>query len=346
MHYFLNDYSQGCHAQVLSALAETNMDSSVGYGLDPYCAAAAEQIRTRFACPKAEIHFLVGGTQANFTAISAFLRPWEAVIAAESAHIQVHETGAIEARGHKILTIPTQDGKLTPASIRQIVREYHVGLDEHMVTPRMVYLSQSTEMGTVYTKAELTAIHDICRELELLLYIDGARLAQALTSAACDLSCEDLPALCDAFYIGGTKNGLLFGEAMVLLNPTLFPYFRSMIKQNGGMLAKGRLLGVQFRAILEDDLWLHIARHANVQAKRLSDGLEAAGYPLLVHSPTNQVFVILPIRDAKKLAKEFAFEFSAHVDETHEVYRFVTSWATSASDVDALLAALKMHDES
>lgn len=341
MHYFLNDYSQGCHPQVLSALAETNMESTVGYGLDPYCAAAAEQIRARFNCPKAEVHFLVGGTQANFTAISAFLRPWEAVIAAESAHIQVHETGAIEARGHQILTVPTPDGKLTPEAIRALVREYHIGLDEHMVTPRMVYLSQSTELGTVYTKAELTAISEVCRELALFLYMDGARLAQALTSEACDLSCEDFPKLCDAFYIGGTKNGLLFGEAMVLVNPALFPYFRSMIKQNGGMLAKGRLLGVQFSAILKDDLWLNIARQANKQAKRLSDGLEAAGYTLQVHSPTNQVFVLLPIEDAKKLSEEFAFEFSAHVDETHEIYRFVTSWGTSASDVDALLAALK-----
>ncbi len=341
MYYFMNDYSEGCLPQVLEALTRTNMESTTGYGLDPYCEAAAETIRARFACPAAAVHFLVGGTQTNFTAISAFLRPWEAVIAADSAHIFVHETGAVEARGHKVYALATPDGKLTPELIQKAVRDHQIGADEHMVLPKMVYLSQSTELGTVYTKAELTAIHETCQALSLYLYLDGARLGAALTSRPCDLECEDLPRLCDAFYLGGTKNGLLFGEALVIVNPALQPYFRNMIKQNGGMLAKGRLLGVQFSALLADDLWLKAARHANEMAERLSRGIVAAGYPLYVSSPTNQVFAVLPIDAAKALEKEFAFEFSARCDEAHEVYRFVTSWATKVEAVDALCRALK-----
>lgn len=341
MYQFINDYSEGCLPEVLSALTRTNFEATSGYSTDEYCEAARAKIRQRFACPQAAVHFLVGGTQANMTAISAFLRPWEAVISAKTAHIYVHETGAVEARGHKVYPMATTDGKLTPALIRQAVREHQLDADEHMVLPRMVYISQSTELGTVYTKAELTAIYDTCRELSLLLYIDGARLGAALSCGMTDLTCEDIPKLCDAFYIGGTKNGLLFGEAMVLVNPSLHPYFRNMIKQNGGMLAKGRLLGIQFSTMLEDDLWLRAAMHANQMAERITNALKAAGYPLYVASPTNQVFAIMPISDAKALSKDFGFEFSAHYDETHEVYRFVTSWATKAEAVDALCTVLE-----
>ena len=340
MYSFLNDYSEGCLPQVLEALTKTNLEATPGYGTDAYCEAARAQIKARFACPDAAVHFLVGGTQANFTAISAFLRPWEAVIAAKTAHIFVHETGAVEARGHKIYAMEAPDGKLTPELIRQAVREHQLDADEHMVLPRMVYLSQSTELGTIYTKAELEAIHQTCQALSLLLYLDGARLGAALASDACDLACEDLPRLCDAFYIGGTKNGLLFGEALVLVNPALQPYFRNMIKQNGGMLAKGRLLGLQFSAILADDLWLKAAHHANAMAKRIANSLVTAGYPLFAVPVTNQVFAILPIADAKALAKDFAFELSDRYDDTHEVYRFVTSWATTQAAVDALCHAL------
>ena len=285
------------------------------------------------------MHFLVGGTQTTFTAISAFLRPWEAVIAADTAHICVHETGAVEARGHKIYCLNAPDGKLTPALITRAVCDHQTGTEEHMVLPRMVYISQLTELGTLYTKAELTAIRDTCRSLGLYLYIDGARLGAALASSACDLVCEDLPRLCDAFYIGGTKNGLLFGEALVIVNPALQPFFRNMIKQNGGMLAKGRLLGVQFAAMLKDDLWLRAAGHANALAGRLAKGFEAAGLTLYAPVPANMVFVILPIRDAEALARDFAFELGARLDETREVYRFVTSWATKPEAVDALIAA-------
>lgn len=340
MYQFLNDYSEGCLPEVLEALTRTNLESTPGYGTDAYCDEAREAIKARFACPEAAVHFLVGGTQTNFTAISAFLRPWEAVIAAKTAHIYVHETGAVEARGHKVYAVDAPEGKLTPDLIRSAVKDHQLGVDEHMVLPRMVYISESTELGTVYTKQELEAIHETCRELELILYIDGARLGSALTCGVTGLVCEDLPGLCDAFYIGGTKNGLLFGEALVIVNPALQPYFRNMIKQNGGMFAKGRLLGVQFGAMIENDLWLSYAKHANDMAKRISEGLVAAGFPLYAQSPTNQVFTVMSHAEAEKLSENFGFELNNHYDDAHGVYRFVTSWATREAAVDALCAAL------
>ena len=253
MYYFKNDYSEGCHPRVLEALTRTNLKSTVGYGMDPYCTQAAELIRDAIQCPHADVHFLVGGTQTNQTAISAFLRPHQCAIAAESGHINVHETGAIEATGHKVITRPGVDGKLTPALIEALVDSHP---DEHMVKPGLVYLSLSTELGTIYTRAELQAISALCRELGLWLYVDGARLACGLTAESCDLVLADLPRLCDAFSIGGTKNGLLFGEALVIVNNALKPDFRYHIKQRGGMLAKGRLLGLQFSALFQDDLYL------------------------------------------------------------------------------------------
>ena len=342
MYYFLNDYSEGCLPEVLDALIATNNVATPGYGTDYYCKKAADAIRARFSCPDAAVHFLVGGTQTNFTAISSFLRPWEAVIAADTAHICVHETGAVEARGHKVCIAPSRNGKLTPEGIEAVVRAHQTGTEEHMVLPRLVYLSQATELGTVYTKKELRAIADKCRTLELYLYLDGARLGPALVSGVCNLLPEDLPQLCDAFYIGGTKNGLLFGEALVITNPVLQPFFRNMIKQNGGMLAKGRLLGVQFGALLKDDLWLKAAAHANAMAGKVSEAFVRAGYQLASVSPTNQVFVILPIAFAEELAKEFAFEFWEHVDDRRNVYRFVASWATRRESVSALNRALEV----
>lgn len=345
MYQFINDYSEGCLPEVLNALVETNLESTPGYGTDSYCDTARKIITERFACPDASVHFFVGGTQANFTAITAFLRPWEAVIAAQTAHIYVHETGAVEARGHKIYAMNAPNGKLTPSIIRQAVADHQLGVDEHMVLPRMVYISESTELGTVYSKEELQEIYKTCQELSLFLYIDGARLGTAITCQEAHLACEDLPKLCDAFYIGGTKNGLLFGEAMLIVNPILKPYFRNMIKQNGGMLAKGRLLGVQFRTFMENDLWLKAAKHANIMAERISNGFESAGYSLYVKSKTNQVFVIMPISEANKLKTHFGFEFSQRYDESHEVYRFVTSWATKEEAVTALCDALgEIHE--
>ena len=341
MIYFRNDYSEGAHPKVLQALVETNLVSTPGYGCDEYCACARELLRERFACPNADVHFLVGGTQTNLTAAAAFLRPWEAIIAADTGHIAVHETGAIEATGHKVYVVPGVDGKLTSDAIRTAVRDHQSGTEEHMVLPRMVYVSDSTELGTIYTRAELQALSDTCRELGLYLYLDGARMAMALTAQGNDLVPEDFAQLCDAFYLGGTKNALLFGEALVIVNNALKPYFRNVMKQHGGMLAKGRLLGVQFAAILQDDLWLQTARHANELAQRLAAALTAMGVPLYAASPTNQVFPIFTNAQVEALRQNFSFEFIARVDENHSAIRFVTSWATRPEDVETLLEAVR-----
>lgn len=341
MIYFRNDYSEGAHPKVLQALVETNLVSTPGYGCDEYCACARELLRERFACPNADVHFLVGGTQTNLTAAAAFLRPWEAIIAADTGHIAVHETGAIEATGHKVYVVPGVDGKLAPDAIRTAVRDHQTGTEEHMVLPRMVYVSDSTELGTIYTRAELQALSDTCRELGLYLYLDGARMAMALTAQGNDLVPEDFAQLCDAFYLGGTKNALLFGEALVIVNNALKPYFRNVMKQHGGMLAKGRLLGVQFAAILQDDLWLQTARHANELAQRLAAALTAMGVPLYAASPTNQVFPIFTNAQVEALRQDFSFEFIARVDENHSAIRFVTSWATRPEDVETLLEAVR-----
>lgn len=341
MIYFRNDYSEGAHPKVLQALVETNLVSTPGYGCDEYCACARELLCERFACPNADVHFLDGGTQTNLTAAAAFLRPWEAIIAADTGHIAVHETGAIEATGHKVYVVPGVDGKLTPDAIRTAVRDHQTGTEEHMVLPRMVYVSDSTELGTIYTRAELQALSDTCRELGLYLYLDGARMAMALTAQGNDLVPEDFAQLCDAFYLGGTKNALLFGEALVIVNNALKPYFRNVMKQHGGMLAKGRLLGVQFAAILQDDLWLQTARHANELAQRLAAALTAMGVPLYAASPTNQVFPIFTNAQVEALRQNFSFEFIARVDENHSAIRFVTSWATRPEDVETLLEAVR-----
>ena len=317
---FQNDYSEGAHPNVLRALCDTNLCSTPGYGLDDDCRRAADAIRARFACPDADVHFLVGGTQTNQLAAAAFLRPWEAMVAADTGHINVHETGAIEATGHKVIAVPGADGKLTPAAIADAAAQHCAApgvYDEHMVLPRMVYVSDATELGTVYTMAELTALRAACDAHGMYLYLDGARLAQALTAAGNDLQPEDLPRLCDAFYIGGTKNGLLFGEAMVIVNDALKPGFRRAMKRNGAMLAKGRLLGVQFAAALTD---------RNV--------------PMYAPSPTNQIFPILSDAQIARLQEQVAFNTTARVDATHQAVRFVTSWATTDAQVDALLAVL------
>ena len=337
---FRNDYAQGAHPAVLDALLRTNLESTPGYGEDCYCQKAAQMVQTRFACPQADVHFLVGGTQTNFTAISAFLRPWEAVIAADTGHIAVHETGAVEARGHKVLTAPNANGKLTPDSIREVCAVHAAGNLGHMVLPKMVYISDATELGTTYTKKELEALREVCDQLGLYLYLDGARMGAALTAEGNDLLPEDFPRLCDAFYIGGTKNGLLFGECLVIVNKALQSNFRFALKQGGGMLAKGRLLGLQFQAILEDDLWLKLARHANLQAQRLQAGILLSGCKLYIPSPTNQIFPIFSKEKLAQLEQSFSFEFTAHIDESHDAIRLVTSWATEPNWVDAFLNAI------
>lgn len=334
---FRNDYSEGAHPTILETMRKNNLTPVIGYGKDEFCAHAVAMIRERFNCPTADVHFLVGGTQTNLTLIAAALKPYEAVICADTGHINVHETGAIESTGHKVLPVLKQDGKLTPADVMNVL---HSHPDEHMVKPRMIYLSQSTEVGTVYTRQELEALRKLCDKMHLLLYMDGARLASGMTAPDCDLMPADLPRLCDAFYIGGTKNGALFGEALVLVNEALKPDFRYMIKNRGAMLAKGWLLGMQFEGLFTGDLYFTLGRHANAMAARLRDGLLAKGYELAYPCTTNQVFAILDKDLIFELTAEVAFEFTKNWDKTHDVVRFVTSWATNPEDVDAMLALL------
>lgn len=336
MYSFRNDYSEGAHPKILQALADTNLEQTVGYGMDPRCQAAADLIRRLCAAPDAAIHFTVGGTQTNLLVIAALLRPYEAVVAAHTGHVNVHETGAIEATGHKVCTVFSPDGKLTPELVESVVRGHST---EHMVLPRLVYISDTTEVGTVYTRAELAALRACCDAHGLFLYLDGARLGAALTAEGNDLTLPDLAALTDAFYIGGTKNGALFGEALVMNAPN--EHFRWHMKQRGAVLAKGRLLGVQFQALLEDGLYFELARHANGMAYRLRDGVAALGYPFPVASPSNQQFPVLPNSVAEGLrAKGYEFETDHAADAEHTCVRFVTSWATPASAVDTFLRDL------
>lgn len=337
MYSFRNDYSEGVHPKVLAALTETNLIQTVGYGCDPYCTDAADLIRRLCDAPEAEVHFLVGGTQTNLVVLDALLASYESVIAAHTGHINVHETGAIEATGHKVCTVPSPDGKLTPVLV-DIVLQGHSS--EHMVLPRVVYISDTTEVGTVYTKAELTALRAYCDAHGLYLFLDGARLGAALTSPENDLTLPDLARLTDAFYIGGTKNGLLFGEALVMTVPC--PHFRWHMKQRGAILAKGRLLGVQFHAILENELYFDLARHANDLAFRLRDGIAALGYPFPVPSPSNQQFPVLPNGVVAKLQElGYEFEIDYAVDADHTCIRLVTSWATPETAVEQFLKDLE-----
>ena len=338
MYSFQNDYSEGAHPRVLQALTDTNLIQTCGYGLDPICEEARNLIRTLCAAPESEVHFLVGGTQTNLTVIASLLQPYEAVIAAHTGHVNCHETGAIEATGHKVCTAYSPDGKVTPAMVESVLA-IHADGGEHMVFPRLVYISDTTEIGTVYTKAELIALRHCCDEHGLLLFLDGARLGSALTSPESDLTLPELAALTDVFTIGGTKNGTLFGETVIMTVPCA--HFRWHMKQRGGMLAKGRLLGVQFLTILKDNLYFDIARHANEMAFRLRDGFLALGYQFPVPSPSNQQFPVMKVRTAEKLAAMgFEFQVERPIDEEHTMYRFVTSWATPESAVDDLLNAL------
>ena len=337
MYSFRNDYSEGAHPRVLQALADTNDVQTAGYGTDPYCAAAADTIRRLCAAPDAAVHFLVGGTQVNLVTIDAFLQSYEAVIAAQTGHVSTHETGAIEATCHKVCTAESADGKLTPALVESVLAQ-HNGT-EHMVLPRLVYISDTTEIGTLYTKTELTALRRCCDQHGLLLYLDGARLGSALTAPGNDLTLPDLAALTDGFTIGGTKNGALFGEALVLTHP--LPHFRWHMKQRGAVLAKGRLLGVQFQALLEDGLYFGLARHANDLAFRLRDGFAALGYPFPVSSPSNQQFPVLPNAAVARLQElGYEFEIDHPVDANHTCIRLVTSWATPDAAVEDFLRDL------
>ena len=342
MLYFNNDYAEGCHQSILDALVKTNMEQTLGYSEDSYCAAAREKIRKACGDDSLAVHFLVGGTQTNLTVIDAALRPHQGALCASSGHIHVHETGAVEATGHKVLTLPSTDGKITARQVEQAVLAHRAdGAFEHIVQPKLVYISNPTELGTLYTKQELEDLSAVCQKLGLYLFLDGARLGYGLMAKGNDLTMADIARLCDVFYIGGTKVGALFGEAVVIRNPALAEDFRYIIKQHGGMLAKGRLLGIQFDTLFTDDLYYKISAHADAMADRLRDTLAEIGAPLLVPGTTNQVFAILPDTLLEELAKTVTFSEQERVSDTHRAVRFCTSWATKAENVDTLCRKLK-----
>ena len=341
MYQFQCDYNQGAHPRIMERLLETNLEQTVGYGEDHYCAAAREAIRTAIGRTDVDVHFLVGGTQANATVISSILRPYQGVLCATTGHINVHETGAIEHGGHKVLAVNAKDGLLEAEQIRKAM-ELHYAEDgpEHTVQPGMVYISFSSELGTVYTLQQLQEISSACREYGLPLFIDGARMGYGLASEGCDVTLQDIAELADVFYLGGTKQGALFGEAVVIVNDALKKDFRYFIKQNGGMLAKGRLLGLQFLTLFEDGLYFRISQHAVRQALRIRDAFESKGFEMLVHSPSNQQFPILDNDTMSRLAENFLFSVWQKIDESHTAVRFCTSWATDEKAVDSLINAI------
>ncbi|MCR5033083.1 MAG: threonine aldolase [Lachnospiraceae bacterium] len=341
MIYFRSDYSQGAHPKVLEALAETNFEHTDGYGMDEHCTHAAAMVKALIGRPDCDVHMMIGGTPCNVTIIASTLRPYESVIAARTGHIYVHETGAVEGTGHRIVTVEGVNGKLTPEGIEKACMEHD---DEHTAEPKMVYISQPTEIGTIYSRQEMIAISEKCKEKGLYLYVDGARLGCALTSREADLSIQELARLCDAFYIGGTKNGALFGEALVILNPGMKDHFRYMIKHQCGMLAKGRLIGVQFEALLADGeygLYFQIAAHSNAMAEKLTNGLKDLGVEFFCDSPTNQIFPIFPPYVLQKLEEEFFFYQWAPEEARGIPVRLVTGWGTKEEEVDRFLAAVK-----
>lgn len=338
---FENDYSEGAHEKVLAHLLETNMEQLPGYGTDIYCQQAAEKIKQACHRPEAEVFFLTGGTQTNQVVIRTLLKDYEGVIAASSGHISTHEAGAIEFTGHKILTLEPVDGKITAAALTDYLKTfYNDGNHEHMVFPGMVYITHPTEFGTLYTKKELEAISNICHKYHLPLYLDGARLGYGLMSDGTDVTLADVAKLCDAFYIGGTKVGALCGEAVVFTKKNAPAHFMTLIKQNGALTAKGRLLGVQFDALFTDDLYFKISRHAIEMSNILKAGLEKKGYNFFIDSPTNQQFIILENQQMEQLQKKVRFSFWEKWDDSHTVIRFATSWATKEDDVYKLLELL------
>ena len=341
MIYFNSDYLEGAHSAIMERMVETNMMQTVGYSCDEICDSARAKIRAACNAPEADVHFLVGGTQTNTTVIAALLRPWQGVVSAASGHINCHETGAIESTGHKVIALPTPEGKLTAKQVKDYIEwQKNDESEEHIVQPGMVYISHPTETGMLYSKAELTEIYDICRHYGLPLYIDGARLGYGLTADGAELTLPEIAQLCDVFYIGGTKVGALFGEAVVIMNAKYKKDFRFMIKQRGGMLAKGRLLGIQFDTLFTDDLYTKIARNANDMAYQIRDIFVSNGYPLLFNSPTNQQYPIISDEELAILGKNFGYEYWERVDDTHSGVRFCGSWATTQEQVDALREAV------
>ncbi|MDP1511825.1 low specificity L-threonine aldolase [Paenibacillus sp. CMAA1739] len=336
------DYTEGAHERILQRLLETNEEQTPGYGVDDHCEKARAYIKKACDSENADVHFLVGGTQTNTTVISSILRPHQGVIAAVSGHIAVHETGAIEATGHKVLTLPSEDGKIRGEQVKELYdAHWRDAAPEHCVQPGMVYISQPTENGTIYSRSELEVLSKVCRECDLPLFIDGARLGYGLVAEDSDVSLADIAQLCDVFYIGGTKIGAMMGEAVVILNDALKKDFRYMIKQKGGLLAKGRMLGIQFETLFEDGLYFEISKHAIDMAMLLQKGLSEQGFSFQYHSTTNQQFPILSDRILQALSEKYTYSFWEKVDDTHTAVRFCTSWATKKENIEMLLQDIK-----
>ena len=342
MLYFENDYCEGAHPAILQKLAETNFEKVPGYGTDPYCASAKAKICAACGCPDADVTFISGGTQTNAIVIASMLQRWQGVMAAATGHVAAHEAGAIEYTGHKVIALPAHEGKVSAADVRDWCATFYADANhDHMVFPGMVYISHPSEYGTLYTKAELEELHAVCQEYHMPLFMDGARLGYGLMAKGTDVTLQDIARLTDVFYIGGTKVGALFGEAVVIMNESLKKDFRFIMKQRGGRMAKGRLLGIQFDALFTDDLYFRISRHADEMAYQIRDIFVSAGYPLLFDSPTNQQYPIMPDEELAILGKNFGYEYWERTDPTHSGVRFCASWATTQENVDALRAAVQ-----
>lgn len=337
---FKNDYSEGCHPRILEALTNTNLEQQNGYGLDEYCVNASDLIRNKCTSPLSKVHFVSGGTQANLLVIASALKPFESVIAATTGHIYTNEAGAIEATGHKVNTIDTENGKLTVDHITAVLDGHQN--TPHVLRPRMVYISNATEIGTIYSKDELKSLYDYCNVNALYLFMDGARLGSGLMASTSDLSLADVAKYTDVFWLGGTKNGALIGEAIVINNADLQSDFEFHLKQKGAMLSKGRLLGIQFNELLKDDLFFDLARHANLQATKLKEALEAKGFPFFSETHTNQLFPILPNSTIDKLSENFDFHIWKKMNESTSAIRLITSWATTDVQVESFIDALEI----
>ncbi|MZQ75776.1 MAG: aminotransferase class I/II-fold pyridoxal phosphate-dependent enzyme [Peptoclostridium sp.] len=336
------DYAEGAHPKILEKMVETNFEQTPGYGVDEYCESARNRIKQLCGNDKIDVHFLVGGTQTNMTVIASMLRPHQGVISANTGHVNVHETGAIEATGHKVLTVASADGKITAGQVRKVYEAHWNDVThEHMVQPGMVYISHPTENGTTYTKAELEALSKVCSECQLPLFMDGARLGYGLEADGSDLTLKDIAKLTDIFYIGGTKVGALFGEAVVISNDSLKKDFRYLIKQRGGMLAKGRLLGIQFDVLFNDNLYFEVSKHAVKLAMLIRNAFNEKGYKFLYDSHTNQQFPIIPNDKLEILSQKYSYSFWERIDEKHTAVRFCTSWATREEDVKLLIADIE-----
>jgi threonine aldolase len=342
MYNFKNDYSEGAHPKILEALFETNLEQAEGYGEDRFSKEARDLIQEKVGDKEVDVHFVSGGTQANLICLSSILKSYESVVSVESGHINGHEAGAIELTGHKINLIKGEAGKIKIEEVKQVIEEHQEPYD-HLVKPKVVFISNSTEIGTIYSKKELEEISQFCKENNLFLYLDGARLGSALTSSKNDLILADIARLTDIFYIGGTKNGALLGEAIVISNENLKENFRIYMKQRGALLAKGRLIGLQFRELFKDDLFFKTAKHANLMAEKLTKGIKALGYNFLSDSSSNQIFPIFPNSLIEKLQQDFGFFIWQKIDKNNSAIRLVTSWATKEKEIDRFIELINKH---